>query len=136
MKLLLLALLLTTAPALVAKPFEPADLYALSMVTDPQVSPDDNRVLFDRATFDIATDTRQDETWLATITGNSVDKRLLIPAAVKAGAAAWSPDGTRIAYVGRVEAPPVKIGGMVEKPEGAAVHAALAERFLVSGFAA
>ena len=169
MKPYCLALLLATAaPAFAATPFEAADLYKLSMVTDPAVSPDGGRVLFNRATFDIQTDTRQGETWLATIGGKAVDKRLLIPAAVKAGAARWSPDGQRIAYVApwlgkpqlwvmdvaagigkpvtsgklaplefawspdgariaftaRVEAPPAKIPGMVEKPEGATWAAA------------
>jgi dipeptidyl aminopeptidase/acylaminoacyl peptidase len=164
----LVFLLATAAPAMAATPFEAADLYKLSMVTDPKVSPDGGRVLFTRATFDIQTDTRQGETWLATINGKAVDKRLLIPAAIKAGAAEWSPDGKRIAYVApwlgkpqlwvmdiaegvghtitsgkiapqgfawspdgksiaftaRVEAPPVKIPGMVEKPEGATWAAA------------
>jgi dipeptidyl aminopeptidase/acylaminoacyl peptidase len=169
MKPYCLALLLATAaPVFAATPFEAADLYKLSMVTDPAVSPDGGRVLFNRATFDIQTDTRQGETWLATIDGKAIDKRLLIPAAAKAGAAqwspdgqriayvapwlgkpqlwvmdvaagigkpvtsgklapkdfAWSPDGTRIAFTARVEAPPAKIPGMVEKPEGATWAAA------------
>ncbi|PZN96088.1 MAG: peptidase S9 family protein [Alphaproteobacteria bacterium] len=168
MKSLFVALLLATTPALAATPFEPADLYKLSMVTDPKVSPDGTRVLFNRASFDIATDMRQGEIWLATIEGKAVDKRLLIPAAVKAGAPEWSPDGrrigyvapvlgkpqlwvmdvaqgigkpvtsgkiaprgpiwspdgSRIAFVARVEATPVKIGNMPEKPEGATWAAA------------
>ncbi len=164
MKALVLAALIA-APALAAAPvpFEAADLYKLSMVTDPQVSPDGKRVLFNRASFDIQTDTRLGEGWLATIAGKSVDRRLLIPAAAKASGAAWSPDGSRIAYIApwlgkpqiwvmrvadgvgepvsrgkyaplsfawspdgsriaftaRVEAPPARIRGMVEKPEGA-----------------
>lgn len=100
MKSLVLAMILATAtPALAATPFEPADLYKLSMVTDPKVAPDGNRIAFTRASFDITTDTRQGEIWLATITGKTVDKRLLIPASVKAGNVDWSPDGKRIAYV-------------------------------------
>ncbi len=159
-----LALLLASTPALAAPaPFEAADLYKLSMVTDPKVSPDGTRVIFTRASFDIQTDTRQGEIWLASITGTTVDKRLLIPAAAKAAGADWSPDGRRLAYVApwlgkpqlwvmdvadgvgrpitsgklapaefrwspdgrsiaftaRVEAAPVKIPGMVDKPEGA-----------------
>ncbi len=163
MKPFLLALLLASAPTLAATPFEPADFYRLSMVTDPKVSPDGSRVLFTRATFDIQTDTRQGEIWLATITGKTVEKHLLIGAAAKAGGVDWSPDGKRIAYVApwlgkpqlwvmdaasgvgkvlttgkmapvafvwspdssriafvaQVEAPAVKIAGMLEKPEGA-----------------
>lgn len=100
MKPALFALLLgIAAPALSATPFEPADLYRLSMVTDPKVAPDGDQVLFTRAFFDIQTDTRQGEVWLATLTGKALDKRLLIPAAAKASGLEWSPDGKRIAYV-------------------------------------
>ncbi len=162
----MLASLVAAVPAAHAAapmPFEAADLYKLSMVTDPKVAADGKHVLFTRASFDIASDSRQGEIWLATIAGTSVDKRLLIPAAVKAGAPEWSPDGNRIAYVApwlgkpqlwvmtvaegighpitsgkiapkgfvwspdgsriafvaRVDAPPAKLPGMIEKPEGA-----------------
>ncbi len=171
MKSLFLALLLAgAAPAIAATPvpFEAADLYKLSMVTGPVVSPDGSRVLFTRTSFDIATDMRQGEIRLATIGGDKVTEHLLLPAAAKASGAAWSPDGKRIAYVApwlgkpqlwvidvavgigkpitsgklapqgfvwspdgkrigfvaRVEAPVVKIPGMVEKPEGATWAAA------------
>jgi dipeptidyl aminopeptidase/acylaminoacyl peptidase len=102
MKSLFLALLMAgAAPALAAAPapFVAADLYRLSMVTAPAVSRDGKRVLFTRTSFDIATDTRQGEIWLATISGNSVEKHLLVAAAAKASGAEWSPDGKRIAYV-------------------------------------
>jgi dipeptidyl aminopeptidase/acylaminoacyl peptidase len=168
MKTFAFALLLATAPvfgapALAATPFQPADLYKLSMVTDPLVSPDGTHVLFTRASFDIQTDTRQNEVWVAEVAGDKVTPHLLIPASAKASGFDWSPDGKRIAYVapwlgkpqlwvmdvsegvGRVvtsgkigpqgpkwspdgrkiafvalvEAPPAKIAGMPDKPEGA-----------------
>jgi len=98
--LLALVVALITAP-LAAAPakFEPADLYRLSMVTDPKVAPDGERILFTRTSFDIQTDSRQGEVWLATLKGKSLDKRLLIGAGAKASRVEWSPDGTRIAYV-------------------------------------
>ncbi len=102
MKPLLLTLLLATAaPASAAAPtkFEPADLYRLSMVTDPKVSPDGNHIAFTRTLFDIQTDSRQGEIWLATLDGKGIDKRLLIGAGSKAGGLVWSPDGKHIAYV-------------------------------------
>ena len=100
MKLTLVALALLVAPAHAAPAkFEAADLYRVSMVTDPKVAPDGQRILFTRASFDIQTDSRQGEIWLATLTGKTLDKRLLIGAAAKASRVAWSPDGSRIAYV-------------------------------------
>lgn len=40
------------------------------------------------------------------------------------GGAVWSPDGKRLAFVGRVEAKPVPIPGMPEKPKGQGIDAA------------
>lgn len=94
-----LALALLALPAAAATPFEPADLYRLSMVTDPKVAPDGRHILFTRTSFDIQTDTRQGELWLATLDGTRLDRRLLIGAGAKASGAKWSPDGSRIAYV-------------------------------------
>ena len=55
---LLAALLAAAMPVTAATPFKAADLYKLSMVTDPKVAPDVNRILFTTAAFGIQTDTR------------------------------------------------------------------------------
>ena len=100
MKPLILAVLLASAaPAFAATPFEPADLYKLAMVTDPKVAPDGKRIVFTKTGFDIATDSRTGELWLATLNGKAIDQRLLVPSASKAGGAEWSPDGKQLAYV-------------------------------------
>ena len=87
-------------------PFEAADLYRLSMVTDPQVSPDGRRVIFTRTYFDIATDSRQGEVWIGDVGAKNLDRRLLIGAGTRASNIRWSPDGTRIAYVAPVAGKP------------------------------
>lgn len=105
----LAALMLATPIAAAAESakFEGADLYRLSMVIDPQVSPDGKRVLFTRAFFDIQSDSRQGELWLAEIrAGGRLDRHLLIGAGAKASGARWSPDGTRIAYLAAVGGKP------------------------------
>ncbi|QXQ05417.1 S9 family peptidase [Sphingosinicellaceae bacterium] len=88
------------APASVGpQPFEAADLYKLAMVTGPKVAPDGRHILFTRTSFDIQSDTRQGEVWLATLNGDTLEPHLLIGAGAKAGSAEWSPDGKRIAYI-------------------------------------
>ncbi len=88
------------------KPFEAADLYRISMVTDPQVSPDGRQVIFTRTFFDIATDSRQGEVWIGDVGAKNLNRRLLIGAGTKASGVRWSPDGTRIAYVAPVAGKP------------------------------
>ena len=77
------------------------DIYALSLVTNPEVSPDGRRVLFTRAAFDRATDRRTSELWMAHIdaAGAVIDKRLMVARDVNPRSATFSPDGSRIAYV-------------------------------------
>ncbi len=92
------ALLASTA-ALAASPVEPADLYRISMTDAVKVSPGGAHVAFTRMSFDIQTDRRVTEWWLATVGKAGLDKRLLIPAQAGASGAVWAPDGRRIAYV-------------------------------------
>lgn len=80
---------------------KPDDLYTLSMVTDPMVAPDGRRIIFTRAAFDRQTDRRTGELWLAHLDANGklTDKRLLVARDVQPRAAAFSPDGSRVAYI-------------------------------------
>ena len=103
MKLAVLAALLLAAPAIAATPYEAGDLFRISQVEQPQVSPDGNRVLFMRTYADITTDKRMGEVWLLTIGG---DKRLLIGGQAGAAGVRWSPDGTSIAYIAPVAGKP------------------------------
>ena len=75
---LLAACLLASTAAIAATPFEAADIYRISMTDDVEVSPDGAHVLFTRMQFDIQTDRRITEWWLATVGKSDLDKRLLI----------------------------------------------------------
>ena len=103
MKLAVLAALLLAAPVIAATPYEAGDIFRISQVENPQVSPDGKYVLFMRTYADIATDKRIGELWLLTVGG---DKRLLIGGMAGASGARWSPDGSRIAYVAPVAGKP------------------------------
>lgn len=93
-----------SAPALAqTTPYQPDDLFKLSQVENPQVSPDGKQVIFTRSYADIATDRRLGEIWLMPVDG---ERRLLIGGQVGATAVRWSPDGTRIAYVAPVAGKP------------------------------
>ena len=94
----------TSAPALAEKPpYASDDLFKLSQVENPLVSPDGKHVLFTRSYADIATDKRMGEIWLQTVGG---DRRLLIGGQTGAAGIRWSPDETRVAYIAPVAVKP------------------------------
>lgn len=100
----LVAALLAAAVAAHARtPFEPGDLYRLQQVENPVLAADGRRVLFTRVRFDEGTDRRLAELWLAHLDagGAVVDQRLLVPASLAPREAGFSPDGSRIAFVGQ-----------------------------------
>lgn len=91
--------LLASTAAIAATPVEPLDLYRISMTDAVDVSPDGAHVLFTRMQFDIQTDRRTTEWWLAKVGSKGLERRLLIPSQVGASGLVWAPDGKRIAYV-------------------------------------
>lgn len=78
-------------------PLMPPDIFDLEWASQPELSPDGRRIVYQRNHFDRINDRRRSHLWLLDIergthlpltTGRSGD-----------GSAVWSPDGTRIAWV-------------------------------------
>ena len=91
------------APSGAATPIEPADLYRLSLVTNPVVAPDGQRVLFLRGAFDRGLDRRTSELWLAHLdpSGRVADRRLLVGRDLQPRGALFDPSGNRVAFIGQ-----------------------------------
>ncbi|HUF18240.1 MAG TPA: S9 family peptidase [Thermoanaerobaculia bacterium] len=84
-----------------ARSFEPRDLFSLEVASDPQISPDGNRVAYVRRSGDIMTDRMRPTIWV-------VDVRTGEQMPVVAGPGShsqprWSPDGNRLAYISTAE---------------------------------
>lgn len=76
--------------------FESMDVFELEWVTNPQISPDGNTVVYQRRGMDIMTDRRTSRLWIINTNGNQHYK--LTSNDVNEGNAKWSPSGDRIAY--------------------------------------
>ena len=103
-----LALLLSatsfTVPALAAPATAPSryltgtDLFNLEVATDPQISPDGRTIAYVRKSNDIMTDKARATIWLVDVA--SGQQRPLVAGAGSYSSPRWSPDGSRLAYVG------------------------------------
>ena len=80
-------------------PIEALDLYRLEQPVDPQLSPDGRTIAVLRQTRDINTDRVNHELWLVSVVDGT--RRMLVGADRSAGGVRWSPDGTRLAFIGR-----------------------------------
>ncbi|MBT8257567.1 MAG: S9 family peptidase [Bacteroidia bacterium] len=78
------------------KPFEALDVFELEYVSDPQISPDGTKIVYQRTGYDIMKDRRKGNLWI--IDSDGSDHRKLTTREVSESQARWSPDGGRIAF--------------------------------------
>ena len=94
-------ILSVSAPAFaqMQKPaFKPLDVFDLQWAADPQISPDGRSIAYVRMGYDIKTDRARGSVWLVGVDGKNERP---LSGAPTSGSPRWSPDGTRIAYIGR-----------------------------------
>lgn len=101
----LLAAATALGTPLVAKPaagpdryFTGGDLFNLEVATDPQISPDGRTIAYVRKSNDIMTDKARSTIWLVDVA--SGQQHPLVAGAGSYSSPRWSPDGTRLAYIG------------------------------------
>jgi dipeptidyl aminopeptidase/acylaminoacyl peptidase len=78
--------------------FTGSDLFNLEVATDPQISPDGRTIAYVRKSNDIMTDRARGTIWLIDVATGQ--QRPLIAGPGSYYSPRWSPDGTRLAYVG------------------------------------
>ena len=95
----LLALALSTAAKAADDPriLQPRDVFDLEWADNPALSPDGSRVVYQRNHYDVMKDRRRSHLWLLDVEGNR--HRPLTSGQGSDGAAVWSPNGDRIAWV-------------------------------------
>ena len=81
--------------------FDRMDVFELEWVSNPQISPDGSRVVYQRNSMDIMTDNATGRLWIIGVdgTGNTP----LTGRDVSESGAIWSPDGSRIAFTSKTE---------------------------------
>ena len=97
--LLFLSVLFTAGSAFAQykKPIQPADLYHISTLSNPQVSPDGNWVAYELADVDTAKDNRVSHLWMQSWDGK--ESIQLTYGNEPASSPKWSPDGKYISFV-------------------------------------
>jgi acylaminoacyl-peptidase len=83
-----------TAPSL---RFDAAQVFDLQWASDPQISPDGRRVVYQRHFMDIVQDRMRSTLWIVGVDGT--DHRPLTSGNRSDHSPRWSPDGRRLAYV-------------------------------------
>jgi dipeptidyl aminopeptidase/acylaminoacyl peptidase len=91
------ALLQAAPPEGPSRLFEGRDLFALEWATQPRIRPDGSAVAYVRNSYDIMNDRGKTSIWL--VDTNTAAQTPLVTDSGGISALAWSPDGTRLAYV-------------------------------------
>lgn len=102
MRRLALLLLVATTPfasadELADKTFGLADVFQLEWASDPQISPDGERVVYVRNFMDIMSDKRRSNLWIVNTDGT--DHRSITTGNRNDASPRWSPDGDRLIYL-------------------------------------
>jgi dipeptidyl aminopeptidase/acylaminoacyl peptidase len=79
--------------------FQPIDLFDLEIATDPQISPNGDKVVFVRNFNDIMKDRKRSNLWI--INSDGSDLRPLTTGNDNAHSPRWSPDGQRLLYASK-----------------------------------
>lgn len=77
-------------------PFSTADVFALQYAADPQISPDGERIAYQRRANDIMSDSTSSTLWMVDFDGDA--HRPLAAESGSASSPRWSPDSQRIVY--------------------------------------
>ena len=81
--------------------FQNLDVFELEWAVNPEISPDGNRIVYQRYGFDIMNDRKQSRLWMMNANGTNNTK--LTSNEVSESNPKWSPDGTRIAFTSSTE---------------------------------
>ena len=91
----------TTTSSAPSTRFEPMDVFGLEWASDPQISPDGQRIVYVRNFMDVKSDRRRSNLWIVNFDGS--DERPLTTGLQNDVAPRWSPDGKRLLYVSTLD---------------------------------